>query len=169
MQIVWIAFNENGIMPDFRNIILLSLLAIAYVQLCIGQHCPSCPLGRFAVRNCSQLDVVWKGRSCSPCSDCLGEGKIIFSSCSTFSDTVCRCKDGYDMASTGDCQKHVPVESLGSTQPSLESVECMRSIVIVILPLVVLVFIISILSMALICLRQKIYKKGAHQKLPQSV
>lgn len=40
-----------------------------------------------------------------------GEGKITFSFCSTFSDTVCGCKDGYHMASMGDCQKH---ESLGN-------------------------------------------------------
>lgn len=153
-------------MSIFRNILLHSLLAIAYVNLCIGQHCPSCPLGRFTVKNCSQLHGGWTGPSCVLCSDCKGEGKITFSFCSTFSDTVCGCKDGYHMASMGDCQKH---ESLGSTQPPLDSVGCMRSIAIVIVTLVVLVFIISILSMALICFRKKVYQTGAHQKLPQSV
>ncbi|KAM9535608.1 uncharacterized protein ACWYII_040019 [Salvelinus alpinus] len=150
----------------FRNILLHSLLAIAYVNLCIGQHCPSCPQERYTVKNCSQLDGGWTGPSCILCSDCRGEGKITFSSCSTFSDTVCGCKDGYNISSMGDCQKH---ESLGPTQLPLDSVGCMRSIAIVIVTLVVLVFIISILSMALICLRKKVYKKGAHQKLTQCV
>lgn len=30
-------------------------------------------LGRFAIRNCSQLDVGWTGRTCILCSDCSGK------------------------------------------------------------------------------------------------